>query len=429
MGKNIISYYKYFVDHKTIRNALSNYGTYFINGMIAILLLPLYINQLGPNQWGFVAFSMTMQGLFMISDAGISQILPSKISIAKTLKNQKYIYFSSLKIYFFIGLILFIFGQVFANKILSILVLSDDSNFEIYLTIYRLTLLQFFFQLPNNAAISYWSGRKEQHYANIRQLFFAFCKHCSAILLILYNPIAVLYIAPFIFFCFLETTLNVVKIVNRENFPLSSIIHAKNFTFLRGIQWICAASVLGMLGFQIDRLFLVKFLSIDLYGKYIALSTLALMFMNLNGPIYKALLPVISVTKITKEKMKKAYSLFFIFSFIPCIILAIFSEILLGYWLSEINLSQQIRLTFILLIFGVGLNSLNGVPYIIYIRYGLYKNIFFLNSVIIIIELFLLSIFYTKLSFLSGAIAFFAGMLIQFFYGIYFLWRFFKKRA
>jgi O-antigen/teichoic acid export membrane protein len=370
---------------------------------------------------------MTLQGFFMIIDAGMSQILPAKISLADTLNNQKIIYLGSLKVYLLIAFIFLGFGQVFCEEIVRTLLSTEGADFEIATVIFRLALLQFFFQLPNNSAIAFWIGRQEQHYSNVRQLKFAIFKHTSAAGLIFYNPSSVLYIAPFVFFCFFETVLNFLKITNGDKKVFTTLIKIKKFDFLNGIHWISAASILGMIGSQIDRLYLVRHLPLESYGKYIAISTLAMMFMNLNGPIYKALLPNFSVTKITKAKIKKAFFLVLLFAFMPCVLLAVFSNFLIMYWLREASTSLYIPLTFTFFILGVGLNGLNGIAFIIYIRDGLYKNLFYLNLIIVCIELLLLKIFYSDLSFFSGALAFFVGMFIQFIYGLFFLRNYLKN--
>ena len=64
---------------KIIRNILTNYSALIINGMISLLIMPFYILQLGPSEWGLLSFCITIQGLLLLVDAGISQILSPKI--------------------------------------------------------------------------------------------------------------------------------------------------------------------------------------------------------------------------------------------------------------------------------------------------------------------------------------------------------------
>jgi O-antigen/teichoic acid export membrane protein len=404
---------------KIIRNILTNYSALIINGMISLLIMPFYISQLGPSEWGLLSFCITIQGLLLLVDAGISQILSPKIAGTKKLSDKIIFYKTAIKLYLFVSIPIVVFGEIFTKDIIHILFNKEFLDTEYFGWLFRLALLQFLLQLLNNASYSYWVGADKQHTANKRQITFAFLKHISAVWILFFDPKAFLYQIPFVFFSIIELIFNYAKITNNsKKYTKGS---APIFIVFEGAQWISLAAIIGMLANQVDRLYLARYLSIADYGIYIAISTLAMMFMSLNGPIYKAILPSMINFDLSLNKLHKLFLICLGLSFFPCLIIIFLSKIILTYWLKNQYISEDIIFTFVFFMMGVALNSLNSIAYMLFIKHKLFKRLVLLNLSILLVEVLVVKFLFPILALMSGALAFFVGMLIQFLYGLYYL--------
>ena len=408
-----------------VRNTLSNYMFVMLMGIISFFATPFYIKNLGGKEWGLVAICMTIQGVLLLFDIGLSQILPSQVAKFKHLKKEISVYKAAHKFYFFLALIIFIIGQILAPYLCRGLTYNDVGLSIELEPLIRLLLLQFLFQFPNNAAVGFWNGMEMQHEANVRQFTFMLLKHLFALIATICFQRAYFYMLPFVLFAFLEYVLNRKKVVltakshavvqNGNDYSITKL--------LPQIWWFSLAVFFGMLLFQIDRLYLLRHLKIELYGYYVAISNFSLLFMHLYAPIYRVFLPKISVTTGVSNQHWKVLLILVVTCFIPCCIVAIFSENFLYLWLGDRNISHLTAPTFSLLVLAVGFNGLNSLAYMIYIRDGLYRNLLFLNIFILIVEYLVLCTYTSELSILSGGIALFLALTIQFLYGCFYLYK------
>lgn len=102
------------------KNLLVTYFVQIYSAAINIILMPVYVNMLGVEQFGLIGFFMLLQNIILLLDAGISGTLTRQTA---TSKNSMKAYRHFLKqfriivlIFFLISIAIFLFGY-FANKL------------------------------------------------------------------------------------------------------------------------------------------------------------------------------------------------------------------------------------------------------------------------------------------------------------------------
>lgn len=403
-----------------VENILANYAYVVLMGVVTLVATPLYVHRLGASQWGVVALCMTFQGMLLILDAGLGQIMPREIACAARSGSAVPAYFASLKIYGSIALAAFLTGQLLAGYLGVQLSRGDTALQPELILALRLVLLQFLFQFPNNAAIAYWNGSEQQRLANVRQAFFTFGKHaCSVLLVTCWQQNAIAYMIPFALLGAVEFFANLRRI--GVGAPTSPDAHRPGLSvggLIASAGGFSVAVVIGMLTSQIDRLYLSRVVSAELFGKYVLAANLGLTLMHLQGPVQRAFLPrIVSLEHPSRRVILQMLGLFALVCLLPCILLAGVAEPLLNFWLKNADFARVGAPVFQLIAVAVGINGLYGGIYILLIRDNQYKHLIALNAIILLAQFVSLNLLADQFSILAGGFSRLLGSCIQLIFG------------
>lgn len=403
------------------KNIATNYAYVFVMGVVTLVATPIYVHRLGASQWGLVAMCMTAQGLLLLLDAGLGQIMPREIARAAKVRRAAQAYTVSLKLYGGIALVAFAVGQLLASVLAGTLVAGNAALRPELVTVLRLVLVQFLFQFPNNAAIGYWYGTEQQGTANLRQAGFAGCKHGVALVLVsVWQPSALAYMLPFAVISIVEFLANWWKIsTTAQGPPIDGSRAPTVHRLLLSVGGFSAAVVLGMLTAQIDRLYLARTVSTELFGMYVVAANLALTLMHLQGPIQRAFLPrIVAEENLPMRMIWHMLGMIALACLLPCVALAAFAEPLLRHWLHDAVIARVGAPVFQMIAIAVGLNGLYGGVYTLFIRDNLYGRLIVLNLFILASQLALLSVFTDRLSIAVGGAAWLLGSSLQVAFGL-----------
>lgn len=406
-----------------LENILANYAYVLVMGMVILAATPIYVRTLGSTQWGIVALCMTAQGALLILDAGLGQIMPREIARAAKTGHERHVYSVSLRVYAVIAILACIVGQLFVTPLAATLLPSDVTAPPVQLErSLRLVLLQFLFQFPNNAAIAYWNGTEQQKTSSIRLASFAVAKHGAALILVTWwQPTAIAYMLPFAAVSAVELAANALRITRQPKIrddarspaaPISVI------ALLASTGGFSMAVILGMLTSQVDRLYLARSVSVELFGVYVVASNLALTLMHLHGPIQRAFLPRIVMSERPPWKLiSQMLGLVSLACLLPCVVVSLWAEPILLLWLSNPPIAQAGAPVFQLIAVSVGLNGLYGCIYTLFIRENQHTRVIALNAVILAGQLVLLSVFTDRLSIAAGGWAWLLCSITQVTFG------------
>jgi len=405
-----------------LENILANYAYVIMMGVVTLVATPIYVHRLGASQWGIVALCMTFQGMLLILDAGLGQVMPREIARAARTGHAVPAYFASLKIYGSIAVAAFLSGQLLAGFLGGQLSRLNASLQPDLVIAFRLVLLQFLFQFPNNAAIAYWNGNERQGLANMRLAVFTFSKHtCSVLLVTYWQHSAVAYMIPFAILGAVEFFANLRRIgADATGNPDARSSGAPSVGgLIASAGGFSVAVVIGMLTSQIDRLFLSRVVSAELFGKYVLAANLGLTLMHLQGPIQRAFLPrIVAIEDPSPRVISQMLGLFAVVCLLPCIVLAGVAEPLLRFWMKSAEFARVGAPVFQLIAVAVGINGLYGAIYILLIRDNQYKLLIVLNVVILLSQLAMLNLLSGQLSILAGGFSRLLGSCIQLLFGV-----------
>jgi O-antigen/teichoic acid export membrane protein len=412
-----------------LENILANYAYVVVMGVVTLVATPVYVHRLGPTQWGLVALCMTAQGLLLVLDAGLGQIMPREIARAARNGRAVEAYRASLKLYGGVALGAVLLGQFFMPALADALVHGDAGLQPELHTVLRLVLIQFLFQFPNNAAVAYWNGTEQQRAANLRQAGFAAAKHGLALSLVtLWQPSAVAYMLPFVAVSAIEWAVNARRICTAPRdeplagSPVPSVRH-----LVASASGFSAAVIVGMLTSQIDRLYLARSVPAAVFGSYVVAANLALTLMHLQGPVQRAFLPrIVAAGEPPLRLVGQMLGLIALVGLLPCVALALVAEPLLRLWLHSPEMARLGAPVFSLIAVAVGLNGLYGGVYTLFIRDNLFGRLIVLNVVILLVQLLILTVFTDRYSIVAGGLCWLFCSIAQVLFGavaMIHLWR------
>ncbi len=376
---------------------------------------------------------MTLQGLLFSIDVALAPLMLRDIARAAQHGRQHIVHLRFLRIYGSIALGAFVLGQLAVlgfqhPPVPSIAPLADGLDWAI-----RLVLVQFLFQFSNNAAIGFWNGQERQRYANLRLAGFTLAKHGLALLLISrYSGTATMYLAPFAVISMIEFFLNFRRVqfevrcrnkdvpANQPK-PSSMVDEAEAASGWRAFVGFGLAASLGLLTTQIDRIFLSLTLPAEQYGVYFIIGTLTLSLLQLQVPIYRAFLPRMatanSAKKIVAAMLKVSLSLLTL----PCLTMAVFSEMLLKLWLHDDVIAVTGATPLRLILLGVAMTALYAPFNLLLISQHRYRTLSLINGTVFLVQLLVLVAFTPAFGITAGAMAWLGCGMVQVSFAI-FIW-------
>lgn len=339
------------------KNIIFNYiGQIYTMG-ISILILPLFLKLLGPENYGIVAFFMMVQGWMTILDMGMSPTLNREIAANKDyFKDDNKIYqllalIKSLKVIFIvislcIVIVAFLFSDKISSQWLTYQTLNNNVVNHAIFIIGIVVSVRWFSGLYRSAI----NGYEEQVWLN----------KLNVILTTLKNPISLMLLYfisdALIIFFYYQLLLSLVElfILSRKLkeklpkykgklplFSIKEILRIKSFagtTAISAILWVFLT--------QFDKLLMSKFLSLEEFGYFSLIVSVSSGIMMLSGPVSIAILPRLTALYNSADKKPMVYlflkstSLVSVTVLPIALIIIVIPEKILYLWTGNIELSS-----------------------------------------------------------------------------------------
>lgn len=408
------------------QNVISNYLAVVWMGGLSLLLVPFYLKHLGPQQWGIVAVCMTMQGLWGLLDAGLSQIMPRDVARARGEPAvEARVYHVFARAYWGLGLIGFILGQM-AVTWLAGHWFNQGQGLEGRADIaLRLMLVQFLFQFANNASIGFWQGREQQKRLNLRQCAFGTLKHAGAFSLVAWwRADALGYLLPFVLMAAIEWVFNRRAVLRELGGRVRVQLTLVDFQGLAREAGLLVLGVLiGMLVSQVDRLVLSRSVDLGSFGRYVIVANLGLAFLQLQYPLMRAYFPRI-VREDDRGQMTSFWRLGFsllVLCVLPCGIVALLAPPILQVWLGDATMVAQGVLPLRLILLAVALNAIYHLVYQRMLARGEGRRVVMINVFSLLLVLPLTILAARRLGIVAGGLAWLGTSMVQLSLGLWWL--------
>ncbi len=401
------------------QNIVANYLAVVWLGALSLLLIPVYLRLLGPQQWGLVAVCMTLQAVWGLLDAGLGQIMPRDVARAQgdraALARIYRLYASA---YGVLGLAGMALGQLAVGWLAGSWVQAEGLAATQIEWALRLVLLQFMFQFANQAATGYWSGTEQQARLNVRQCAFATLKHGTALAGVAWwRADALGYLTGFVLWSMLEWAWNRRAVWRQLGHQGVGDVQAAELLGLARQAGVLAAGVLiGMLVSQVDRLVLSRIVDVTAFGRYAIAVQLGLALLQLQYPLMRAYFPRVvrdDAQGRCNQSLRQLGMALLVLCALPCAGLALFAPWLLQHWLGDPRVAADVAAPLRLILLAVVLNAAYHVIYQRMLVRGASMQIVRINSVALLCVLAWLPLAAERFGIVAGGGAWVLVSLVQ----------------
>ena len=361
------------------RNAASNFITLGWLSLLSLLAIPVYIKSLGASEWGLVAACASLQLVSNFVDAGFSQIVPRWV--AREAHNPAALrsYMALFrKMYLALGLLVFVSIQLGAGYLAqSWFQVAPDRSGALETAI-RIIAFQMLFQFVNNLHIGLWHGMQRQVLANLSAGGFGTLKHMTTMAVLFVGPSqAWLYATTFATVALLEVFTNawLVRRTLGEPQPSESSHRVTMKPFFKEVSVLSGGILVGLMVSQLDKFILSRSVSLEDFGVYAVVATLALAFLQLQAPMTRAYFPLLvqdiqTIGRVSAVHMRRLVAGTLIFATLPALLASLFTGPLLGIWLHDLKFVDLGQQPMQLLMLAVAANTMYGCIYQVMVAAG-----------------------------------------------------------
>lgn len=416
-------------------NIIANFFGKFWSVTSTFLFIPLYINYLGFDSYTIISFTILVAGMLAIMDSGLSSTLSRELSRSDITFNEKNEKYNALEFIFILIILLCLFLlNIFTLTIVKNFMITENfsnDDLELFIRIFSLDMVS---QMLFRFYLGGLQGLENQVLANIFQVLWGIFRNGFVILVLLIEPSLEMYFiwqasVSLLFVIIIRASLQ--KKMNQNVFNFNPFVNLRVLNSVwRFSLGMFLISFVAAINFQLDKLIITKYISIETLGYYTLATSICVGITMLINPITTALLPrftsLYSINKGNEAVILFEKSIFYIFvivfSFAFNIVLN--SESVFWIWTGNIEIAKESSKFLPIITISYTLIAIAMLPYTIAIANGNTK----INNI-----LGLCSLFFTIPGYLifvksHGAVGTaFVFCIIQFFVTIFYYVIVYKK--
>ncbi|HRI00232.1 MAG TPA: hypothetical protein PK006_04195 [Saprospiraceae bacterium] len=323
------------------KDILSNYINQGINIVARFILIPILLIKLGTSAYGLIGFYFTIESTLVFLDFGIGSA-SARFLADKTESNMVYKFSLIKKIeMIYIGLATLASLSIFLlSSFLSKHWLTIDNPQLNGEKIVQLMSLLFLVSWPKSLYENFMSGQFLLYQKNIINSIFTILRSVSLfILFYFFKGTLEHYFIILILFNFLEVIGLRIRAFKQSPAEISPIDGMQIKYFLLSCAGIGVFSMLSLVYFQLDKIYISKAMTSSELAYYNLSFTLPLALLSLLYPISSSLFP-----RLTNFKNDQYHSTFFIkwFTLLLIVILTYLSTLYVySYWILDLWLGQN----------------------------------------------------------------------------------------
>jgi O-antigen/teichoic acid export membrane protein len=379
------------------RNILANYAGAGVIALAPILALPWYLLALGPKQFGLVGFVVLLQAVLGLLDAGMSQALVREVALhyhagpagrhraADLLFGFERIYWGFALA---VGLLLALLSPSISSHWLALDGLAPDAG---QVALYGAAAI-FAVQFPGSLYRSLLVGAQAHVRLNLVMMAGALLRHLGGALVVTIWPSLATYLLWHVAIASAETlvrallawhTLAVKRRASRWN---SSQLRSLAKVF----AGMSAATLLGALTVQIDKMIVSKLVLIEQFGYYMIATTVSAGALQLIYPLVQAALPGAIALKDDPAALHrlslKLARLIGAITLCSALAFVMLGDWLLMLWLKDLAVVQVVRPVLSVLLIGSVLNAFYNVGYVHWLVHQRLGRIFQVNVLALVLS-------------------------------------------
>lgn len=355
---------------------LYNFSSQAVLALSYIICTPFYLRLLGPEAYGLIGLSLTLQAFTLMLDFGTSGALNKEIASTKSktpglgaLKNS----IRTLELAFWIFALVLIVIAGLASEYFSghWLRATSIASHTLRMAVFAMAA-SVFLQLPSTIYIAALRGLEKHAAVNICIIFGTLIRNFGVIaLLVFYKNSIVDFFLWFLFWnliqaVFLHFLLWKMYLNDGAKPTLTRKIPARLYELSIGLFLISITSFILM---HADKLILSKTIPLEKFSYYSLAATLATGLTIFVSPFFNTLYPRFSSLVATGNSVKLAelyHKSCMLIATILCsaaAVVIIYSDLLISLWTSDINAVVKSSPIVKILAAGTLLNGLMTIPY------------------------------------------------------------------
>ncbi len=374
------------------KNILAIYGATGVIALAPILAMPWYLAALGPGQFGLISFVMMLQAVFGLLDAGMSQALvrefAERLHGNDTLRDDQgaaRLLLGFERVYWLLGFAVAGIALLLSGVIAGHWLRLGDVPLALGVLAVQGSAALFAAQFPGSLYRSLLVGAQAHVPLSHVMLGFAVLRHGGGVVVVMLFPSLLVYLIWHVALALMETWVRGAlawRTLGGKRRALNEpvVIPPAVWKMVAGLS---GSALLGTLTVQMDRIVLSRMVSIEQLGYYTLAASAAIGLLQLINPLQQAVLPhAVSL----RENSAVLYRLYWkLFGIIAAISLAatlgylFLGEWLLGVWLHDPGVVQEVRSLLSVLLIGTLLNAFYAIGYINWIVHGQVRHIFWVN--------------------------------------------------
>lgn len=380
------------------KNVIANFVGRFWSVLSNFLFVPLYINLLGLESFSLISFTLALNGIMAMMDAGLTATLSREFASNYNSHNEKLRIYKTLETCYFVVaslviVLLFYSSDLIAFRWLNLENISPD-KVSFYLQIISIDIG---FRLLSNFYSGGFIGLEKQIKSNMYQVVYGVIRNGLVLIPIFFYPSLSVF--------FVWQTISTVLYVIIIRFDLGyTLTHSSSLFFKKPIiekevifkVWKFAGgmmliSAVAGLNTQMDKLALSKLLPIEVLGIYTLAFALSKGLGILSSPVSVAILPRMTSLFTAGDKINalkifnKGYLIVSIVVFSFASSMMFFAKELIWIWTGDLELAEKAKIFVPWIAIGTAFLSLGNLPYNVAIANGYtkYNNILGVSSLII----------------------------------------------
>jgi O-antigen/teichoic acid export membrane protein len=382
------------------KNIIFNYIGQFYRAFIGILILPLYLQELGGEAFGLIGFFTLLLACMQLIDLGLSPTLGREIARLKGDPKNDYelrTVVRSLEVVFmFIAAFAMVAIYLSRNWVAVDWLSINELDTNLVAASVGLMAFMVGFRWLSSLYLSGINAYEQQVWVNGVGIFIATLRFPGALAVILISEgDLLLFFGYQVVVAFVEYIIYAIKLKKimpptdtKVKFSSSTLKRIAPFALSIGYTagiWVLVT--------QLDKLLLSKILPLAEYGYFTLIATLAGGILFLSGPLGKAVLPRMT-SLIAQNKEREMLNVYikgtgFVSAVVSPIVLVIafFPQEIAYIWTGSEPASEWVASILPLYVLGYGLLTVGAFQYYLQYAYGKLKQHVIYNTVSALISI------------------------------------------
>ncbi len=325
-----------------VKNLLANFAGRIWSIFSIYLFVPIYVRLLGVEGYGIISFYLTLSGLLLLADLGMSAGISREMARNTNTSKEKIEIIRSMELLFFLMAIFILIVMTFSSDLIARNWLRSANILQDKLTEYVFLIgIAGATQLLSSCYFSGLLGLEKQVLANSVQFIWSLLRSVGAVLLLYFVDAQV---EMFLYAQIISNIIYVIacRVLLYKKLGPTELPYSIRLDLIKQVMIFSSGlfiiTIISFVNLQSDKVFISYFLNLESLGIYNIAFMVAQAPLVLSTPISTAIFPRYNSIITSKEtsKIGRMYYLSFIIIFLVVIPVSIgisfFSYDLVKFW-------------------------------------------------------------------------------------------------